>query len=127
MAESLSAQFLPDKNFTLPSGRKVVLKSIDPVKAAALLPPEMSQAAPDALKKLIVSAATEDLGFLRDLIRFLLSEGVAEPQIVPKVAVDDLGPGEIRFQDVGEDLPALLGAVARYNQYQDMLNVLGPR
>jgi hypothetical protein len=128
MTESTSQAFLPAKTVSLPSGRTVVLRSIDPAKAAALVPPELLQLEDQAaVKSLVISKALAEPELLASLIKFLLSEGVESPRIVAKASVDDLQPGEIRFQDVGSDLLPLLEAVGAYNKQTDLLSLLGPR
>lgn len=127
MTESMSTAFLPSKTVNLPSGRTVVLRSIDPAKAAAFLSPDALQMGQEAVKSLVISRAIADPELLMALIQFMLSEGVESPRIVAKVAVDDLKPGEIRFQDVGQDLLPLLEAIGAYNKQTDLLALLGTR
>lgn len=127
MTESTPKGLLPPRVVTLPSGRAYVLRSIDPAKTVALLPPNALQMDQVAIKTLVVSQAVSDPEFLVALIRFLLSEGVESPSIVAKASIDDLGPSQIRFQDVGQDLLPLLQAIGAFNQQVDLLSLLAQR
>lgn len=121
MAETLAAQWRT-KLHTLPSGRQVRLRRFNPEAArdlvGDLVEPFAAAAAngQEALDSAIVNVIRDDPERFARVVAFFLQNGVAEPRIVPKMQISDLAEDEIRFQDIGEDLPALLDAIMEFNE-----------
>lgn len=115
----LGKAFQEGKTVMLPSGRQMKLKHINPELAQAVIPEDMLTAALNG-KSLDFAGVRQRLAGSEDLLwrflAFLLIAGVAEPRFVDK-PVAALAADEIRFEDVGGDLPDLIKAIVEFNDF----------
>jgi len=121
---SSPAEFSPYRK--LPSGRVVKLKALNPDLMRAVMPKDLLkeiEGNPDDPQALVAKAKErigKDPQLLFKIMTYLIMDGVEEPTFTVKpeneIKRDEDGmPLEVHVSWLGEDLPALLKEIAKFN------------